>query len=86
MTTIKKILCAVDLTPASRTAFERALSIARVSGARLYILHAVPKQQPFSWHATERLDLFASLRRRAEREEIPVPVVELDSKQPCRTN
>jgi Universal stress protein family len=38
--TIKKILCAIDLTKASRNAFDRALSIARVSGARLYILHA----------------------------------------------
>ena len=52
MTTIKKILCAIDLTKASRNAFDRALSIARVSNARLYILHAVPANNPFSWHAT----------------------------------
>ena len=76
MKTMKKILCAVDLTKASRTAFERALSIARVSGARLYVLHAVPKQHPFSWHASERLELLTSLRRRTDREEIPVRVVE----------
>ena len=42
MTTIRKILCAIDLTKASRNAFDRALSIARVSKAKLYILHAVP--------------------------------------------
>ena len=33
MTTVKKILCAIDLTKASRPAFDRALSIARVSKA-----------------------------------------------------
>ena len=76
MTTIKKILCAIDLTKASRNAFDRALSIARVSGARLYILHAVPKTHPFSWHQTERLELLTSLRQRAEREEVPIQVVE----------
>src|SRR5687767_8619819 len=76
VTTIKKILCAIDLTKASRNAFDRALSIARVSGARLYILHAVPKKHPFSWQASERLELLTSLRQRAEREEVPVRVVE----------
>ena len=43
MATIKKILCAIDLTKASRTAFDRALSIARVSKAKLYVLHACPR-------------------------------------------
>lgn len=76
MTTIKKILCAIDLTKASRNAVDRALSIARVSGARLYILHAVPANYPFSWHAKERLDLLTSLRQRAEREGVPVRTVE----------
>jgi Universal stress protein family len=55
--TITKILCAIDLTKASRNAFDRALSIARVSKARLYILHAVPANYRFSWHQSERLDL-----------------------------
>jgi nucleotide-binding universal stress UspA family protein len=76
VTTIKKILCAIDLTKASRNAFDRALSIARVSGARLYILHAVPANYPFSWHAKERLELLTSLRQRAEREGVPVRTVE----------
>ena len=35
MRTITKILCAIDLTKASQNAFDRALSIARVSKARL---------------------------------------------------
>ena len=76
MTTIKKILCAIDLGKGSRNAFDRALTIARVSGARLYILDAVPKKFPFSSHAAERLELPTSLRQSAEREGVPVQVVE----------
>ena len=76
MTTIKKILCAIDLTKASRNAFDRALSVARVSRARLYVLHAVPANMPFSWRATERLELLTKLRKRAEREGVPVRMVE----------
>ena len=76
MTTIKKILCAIDLTKASRNAFDRALSIARASGARLYVLHAVPVDHPFSWRQSERLALLTSLRQRAERHGVPVRTVE----------
>ena len=76
MTTIRKIVCAVDLTKASRNAFDRALSLARASGARLYILHAVPTNRRFSWRARERLDLLTRLRQRAEREGVAVRVVE----------
>jgi nucleotide-binding universal stress UspA family protein len=76
VTTIKKILCAIDLTKASRNAFDRALSLARVSKARLYILHAVPASHPFSWHQSERLELLTSLRERAERDGVPVRTVE----------
>jgi nucleotide-binding universal stress UspA family protein len=39
--TFKRIVCAIDLTKASANAFDRALSLARASGARLYVLHAV---------------------------------------------
>ena len=83
MTTIKKILCAIDLTKASHNAFDRALSIALVSKARLYILHAVPAKYPFSTHASERLELLTSLRQRAEREGVPVRTVE-DHGDPAR--
>ena len=76
MTTIKKILCAVDLTKASRNAFDRALSLARVSQARLYVLHVVPATHPFSWQQSERLELLTSLRQRAERQDVPVRIVE----------
>jgi nucleotide-binding universal stress UspA family protein len=82
--TIKKILCAIDLTKASRSAFDRALSIARVSKARLYVLHAVPKTHPFSSQQSERLELLTSLRERAEREGVPVRTVEQHG-DPART-
>ena len=75
MTTIKKILCAIDLTKASRNAFDRALSIARASKARLYILHAVPANHPFARHQNQRLELLTSLRERAEHEGVPVRTV-----------
>jgi nucleotide-binding universal stress UspA family protein len=74
--TIKKILCAIDLTKASRNAFERALSIARTSKARLYVLHAVPAELPFSWKQRERLELLTGLQQRAERAGVPVRIVE----------
>jgi nucleotide-binding universal stress UspA family protein len=84
VTTIKKILCAIDLTKASGNAFDRALSIARASKARLYILHAVPANYPFSWHQTQRLELLTSMRKRAEREGVPVRIVEQHG-DPART-
>ncbi len=76
MTTISSILCAVDLTKASHNAFDRALSVARVSNARLYVLHAVPVNHPFSWRQSERRELLTSLQRRAEREGVAVRTVE----------
>ena len=74
--TIKKILCAIDLTKASHNAFDRALSVARLSHARLYVLHAVPANTPFSSRSSERLELLAKLRKRAEREGVAVRIVE----------
>jgi nucleotide-binding universal stress UspA family protein len=84
VTTIKKVLCAIDLTKASRNAFDRALSVARTSKARLYILHAVPPNYPFSWHQKERLELLTRLRERAEREGVLVRTVEQHG-DPART-
>jgi nucleotide-binding universal stress UspA family protein len=84
VTTIKKVLCAIDLTKASHNAFDRALSIARASKARLYILHTVPANHPFSWHQKERVKLLTSLRERAEREGVPVRTVEQHG-DPART-
>ena len=84
MTTIKTVLCAVDLTKASHNAFDRALSIARASKARLYVLHAVPADHPFSWHQSERLALLTTLRDRAERQGVAVRTVEQHG-DPART-
>ena len=76
MKTIRKILCAIDLTRASANAFDRALSIAQASKARLYVLHAVATNERFSWRAAERLELLSNLRKRAELAGVPVRVVE----------
>ena len=84
MTTIKKILCAVDLTKASHNAFDRALSIARSSKARLYILHVVPATRPFSWQQGERLEMLTGMRQRAERAGVRVRTVEQHG-DPART-
>ena len=84
MRTITKILCAIDLTKASHNAFDRALSIARVSKAKLYILHAVPANNRFSSQQSERLALLTSLRERAERHGVPVRTVEQHG-DPART-
>jgi nucleotide-binding universal stress UspA family protein len=84
MTTIKMVLCAIVLTKASRNAFDRALSIARASQARLYVLHVVPADYPFSWRQSERFKLLTSLRERAEREHVPVRTVE-QTGDPART-
>jgi len=84
VTTIKKIVCAIDLTKASHNAFDRALSIARASKAKLYIFHAVPAAYPFSRHQRERLEFLTSLRERAEREGVAVRTVEQHG-DPART-
>lgn len=76
MKAIKTILCAIDLGKASRSAFDRALSIAGANKARLYVLHAVPAKRPFAARQRERLELLTRLRQRAEREDVPVRVVE----------
>ena len=76
MKAFSKIVCAIDLTKASRHAFDRALAIARVSKGKLYVLHAVPADVRYSWRQRERLELLTRLRERAEREDVPVRIVE----------
>ena len=66
MTKLSRILCAIDLEKASERAFDRALSLARIGNARLFILHAVPAKVPFSSRAEERLAYLGGLRERAE--------------------
>lgn len=62
----KRILVALSLSDGRDAAFERALALAKESGAELYLLHAVPANQPFSYRAAERLQRSKELRERAE--------------------
>ena len=64
MMTCKRILVALSLTDGRDAAFERALTLARHSGAELYLLHAIPDKRPFSHRAVERLQRAAALRER----------------------
>jgi nucleotide-binding universal stress UspA family protein len=62
----KRILVALSLTHGPDPAFERALALAKASGAEPYLLHAVPANRPFSFRAAERLRRSMKLRERAE--------------------
>ena len=48
MKTLGRILCAIDLEKASEPAFERALSLAAIAEAKLFLLHATPATIPVS--------------------------------------
>lgn len=63
---LQRILTAVDYLEPSRAAFDRALVLSRVHGARLMVVHAVPTRRGFDWDALERIALVASLRHAAE--------------------
>jgi nucleotide-binding universal stress UspA family protein len=71
-----RILVALNLTDGHEPAFERALTLAKASGAELYLLHAVPANQPFSYRAAERLQRAAELRQRAEAAGVSAQTVE----------
>lgn len=72
----KRILAAISSPGARDVVFERALALARASGAELYLLHAVPADQPFSFRAVERLERFTEMRKRAEDAGVRVQTVE----------
>ena len=63
---LKRILVAVNSLNGRDAAFERALILARSSGAELYLLYAVPTNQPFAFRAAERLKRMTEMRQRAE--------------------
>jgi nucleotide-binding universal stress UspA family protein len=71
---LARILCAVDLEKASDRAFDRALALAVLGQAKLFILHAVPATVPFSTRAAERVRYLAGLRERAEAAGVKVRV------------
>ena len=76
MAGLGRILCAIDLEKASERAFDRALNLAVISEAKLYLLHATPASVPFSWRASERLRYLTELRERAEAAGVKVRVDE----------
>jgi nucleotide-binding universal stress UspA family protein len=76
MKTLSRILCAIDLEKASERAFDRALSLALVGNAKLFLLHATPANIPFSWRARERFEYLTELRERAEAKGVKVRVEE----------
>jgi nucleotide-binding universal stress UspA family protein len=76
MSTLARILCAIDLEKASERAFERALGLAVVSEAKLHLLHATPANVPFARRASERLRYLTELRERAEAAGVKVQVDE----------
>ena len=71
-----RILVALNLTEGRDPVFERALALAKTSGAELYLLHAVPAIQRFSFRAPERLRRAAELRQRAEAAGVSVVTAE----------
>ena len=72
----KRILVALNSPNGRDAACERALALARSSGAELYLLHAVPANQPFSFRAADRLERQADMRKRAEDAGVRVQTVE----------
>ena len=73
---IDRILVAVNSLNSREVAFERALVLASSMGAELYVLHAVPASERFSFGAPERLQRMADMRQRAEDAGVGVQTVE----------
>ena len=73
---LTRILVAVNSPNGRDAAFEHALSLARASGAELYLLHAVPVNDRFSFRAAERQERMVEMRKRAEDAGVRVQAVE----------
>jgi nucleotide-binding universal stress UspA family protein len=69
-----RILVAVDSSRPSSAAFDQALALSARSGSELVVVHAVSKDWPYSWRASERVSALASLRERAEAQNVRVLV------------
>jgi nucleotide-binding universal stress UspA family protein len=54
MTSVRRVLCAVDIDDAAAGVFADALSLCRRHHASLVVLHVVPFEQPFESGAMER--------------------------------
>ena len=73
---LNRILVAINSPNGRDVAFERALVLAQSSGAEVYLLHAVPANQPFSFQGAERLERMADMRQRATDAGVRVQTVE----------
>jgi nucleotide-binding universal stress UspA family protein len=76
MRNVASILCAIDLEKASEPAFDRALRLAMIGDAKLFLLHATPANVQFSSRARHRLEYLTHLRTRAEAAGVKVRVDE----------
>jgi len=76
MRNLARILCAIDLEKASEPAFDRALRLAMIGDAKLFLLHATPADVRFSSRARHRLEYLTQLRERAEAAGVKVRVEE----------
>jgi len=65
VTRLHRVLTAVDFSEPARAAFDHALALSRLHDAELTVVHAVPTDRPFKWHARERTALIGSLRNAA---------------------
>ena len=72
----KRLLVPLSLSDGRDVAFEHALAMAKAWGAELYLLHAVPAYERFSYRATERLQRSKELRERAEAAGVSAQTVE----------
>lgn len=66
MTKLHRVLTAVDFSEPARAAFDYALALSRLHDAELTVVHAVPTDRRFNWHARERITLIGSLRQAAQ--------------------
>lgn len=65
MKKLHRVLVGVDFSDPARAAFEHALALSRANDAELTVVHAVPADQQFRWHGSERAVLMRSLREAA---------------------
>ena len=66
MKKLHRVVAAVDYSATAKAAFDRALAVSRQHDAELTVVHAVPAEWPFNWHARDRRDLISELRDQAE--------------------
>lgn len=66
VTTLHRVMTAVDFSKPARAAFDHAVALSRVHDAELTAVHAVPTDRGFGWEARERTALVASLRAAAQ--------------------